>query len=133
MSQMRLSSSSVSATARLTHATVPYKRVDGVVIANNWADLVDGALAAPVSVTEVGGSKTYWVWVNTDLSGASMGGICGDWTDAGSSSGGNFIGYSSLSGCGWTHASANNVLGNCTNTATTLSCSNAFALYCFEQ
>ena len=114
-----LSSSSVSATARLTHATVPYKRVDGVVIANNWADLVDGALAAPVSVTEVGGSKTYWVWVNTDLSGASMGGICGDWTDAGSSSGGNFIGYSSLSGCGWT--------------ATTLSCSNAFALYCFEQ
>ena len=43
-----LSDGTTSAAARLTHATVPYKRIDGVTIADDWADLTDGTLDAPL-------------------------------------------------------------------------------------
>jgi hypothetical protein len=39
---------------RSFHATVPYRRTDGALIANNWADLTDGSLANPINRTESG-------------------------------------------------------------------------------
>ena len=52
-----LSTAAAPAAARLTHATVPYKLVDGTTIATNWDDLTDRALAAPINVTEGAAAK----------------------------------------------------------------------------
>lgn len=43
-----------SPSSRFEHAGGPFVRPDGTVIALDWADLVDGALAAPISVTAAG-------------------------------------------------------------------------------
>jgi hypothetical protein len=43
-----LSTRDVTAAERLTHAAVPYVRTDGTTIADDWDDLVDGTLAAPI-------------------------------------------------------------------------------------
>ena len=83
-----LSSSTTSAASRLTHATVPYKRTDGVTIANNWTDLTDGAIAEPITHDEFGHEISSYgvVWTGTASDGSSLGGgfgsndFCSDWT-----------------------------------------------------
>ncbi len=40
---------------RFTQAAVPYQRVDGVRVADDWADLTDDSLQAPINITETGG------------------------------------------------------------------------------
>jgi hypothetical protein len=49
-----LSSSTVSAASRLNHSTDPYYRADGVKLANNWADLIDGTLNYGITINENG-------------------------------------------------------------------------------
>src|SRR5262249_25298259 len=78
-----LSSSTTSAASRLTHATVPYKRTDGVTVANNWTDLTDGALAVQISHDEFGHEvdAAGFVWTGTANDGSNLGGPpCCDWT-----------------------------------------------------
>lgn len=43
-----------SPATRFARATVPYRLVNGVLIANDWSDLVDGRLSAPIDRTELG-------------------------------------------------------------------------------
>jgi hypothetical protein len=50
-----------SPATRSFHATVPYRRTDGALIANSWTDLTDGSIANPINRSESGG----------DLSGTS--------------------------------------------------------------
>ena len=49
-----LSTSAASSAARLTHATVPDRLVDGTIVANNWTDLTDCDLQAPINRRENG-------------------------------------------------------------------------------
>jgi len=49
-----LSDNTGSPSTRFTKSAIPYVRRDGVLVANNWTDLTDGAIANTISVSEVG-------------------------------------------------------------------------------
>lgn len=106
-----------------TQASGKYKMVDGTVIANNWADLVDGTLSSSISKTESGGSTAAawgYTWTGTADSGAHYANNdCTGWTATSGVNG--RCGKASLSTDGWTS------FGFC-------SCgSMTNAIYCFEQ
>lgn len=117
-----------SATLRLTHATIPYVLLNNTIIANNWTDLTDGALAAYINITEnntLVPASPEQVWTNTRTDGTaainvSTTNTCGsDWKIQTSNQG--YFGYHSLfSGGVWT-------LGN------VVGCGTLAHLYCFEQ
>ncbi len=78
-----LSDGTTSAADRLTHATVPYKRVDGVTIADDWADLTDGTLDAPLDRDAFGspvGDVTVFTGTAADGSTGSL--HCTNWTNS---------------------------------------------------
>ncbi len=58
----------------------PYYRIDGVLIANDKADLVDGSIAAPINITETGGHLDTFVCTGATESGGSTGYDCHGWT-----------------------------------------------------
>jgi hypothetical protein len=75
-----LSTAVESAAERLTQATVPYARVDDVQVAANWNDLVDGLLAAPISLDENGTPYTInRVWTGTAPNGSHLPPDCQGW------------------------------------------------------
>ena len=49
-----LSDSSRSPATRFAHPSRSWARLDGVVVATDWADLTDGSLDAPIEVTSTG-------------------------------------------------------------------------------
>jgi|GEM_PF-3089652 len=79
-----LSNSTLSAKDRLTHSTIPYVRTDGVVVANNWTDLVDGSLQNAINVNENKTSNGNWdsTFTKTATDGSSSGGSCVEWTSS---------------------------------------------------
>jgi hypothetical protein len=60
-----LSSVDTPVGTRFVHAELPYYRVDGVRVADDWDDLLDGELAAPISNDEDGNSVGGDVWTGT--------------------------------------------------------------------
>jgi hypothetical protein len=71
---------------------IPYRRPDGIAIANSWVDLTDGSIAELINQTETGGvppddttscgngpEKTVWSGVWED--GNTTGGSCANWQD----------------------------------------------------
>ncbi len=120
-----LSDTSDSPSTRFVQATVPYKLVDGTVIANNWADLIDGTLLAAINVDENGdpGSNGVAVWTATEtdgtlISGATTALTCDNWTLTTAQADGGRRDFSSFA---WTDAGAPNA------------CTGLDHLYCFEQ
>jgi len=85
-----LSSSTVSASARLTQSANPYRLVNGTIIANNWADLTDGALAAPINRTESNGLIGFpiKVWTASNIALNFSGPACSNWTSSSGSANG---------------------------------------------
>ena len=83
-----LSDETTSAKNRLAHSSIPYARVDGVVVANNFADLADGSLLAPINITQnstpvSGGGLAVFAWTGTTADGSTIAGrTCNNWTDA---------------------------------------------------
>lgn len=123
-----LSDSVTSARDRLTHAAVPYKLVDGTVVANNWTDLTDGTLANPILKDEAGrtvaSAPPYpYVWTDTNSDGSqtsrNIGNTCQNWAVTTSSIQGG-VGFSAHTALSWTQHSSQ----NCALTA---------RLYCMEQ
>ena len=116
-----ISSASLGAADRLAHVDVPYYRLDGELVAADWDDLVDGALAASISINEHGEPTVDSVWTNTDSSGASASVLdCNAWTLNGL----NIValhGKAGASGEQWT------LVGD------VASCSDKKRLYCLEQ
>lgn len=102
-----------------------YKRPDGVIVANGWADLTDGTLLAPISVTESGASVSpgdvVWTGTGTNGSHSAPGGDCEGWT---SSVPYASVGRVGVTDSGWTFAAG-----------WSAGCGNALTrhLYCFEQ
>ena len=123
-----LSDSTGSPSTRFTQSSVPYALVDGVVIANDWEDLVDGTLLSPINVTELGemfnlSSKT--LFTNTTVTGGcvdcsfSATLSCNDWQSTTTGLFGG-IGLYDVTGVQWTEFGITACFAN-------------QPLYCFEQ
>lgn len=121
-----LSDGAGSPSTTFTHSASPYVRVDGVVVANDWADLTDGSIAAPIEVDESGtnlyNGGQFFVFTSTSGDGTSFGGglDCNSWADGTAGSVG-IVGYGNvLVGEGWSVADFD-------------VCSSPRHIYCFEQ
>ena len=70
--------------ARMFHSPAPYRRLDGVLVAKNWADLSDGVLAQPVIVNELGKFDVAdYAWTGTSTDGGFGGRHCTRWAAGG--------------------------------------------------
>jgi hypothetical protein len=120
-----LSDSTQSPATRFVQSPGPYRRVDGVTIAANWADLTDGTLAAPITVAETGAVFDALIlrsWTHT-LANGTAGGVlnvhCNNWTtDSNGVSGDE--GQVAATNDNWTDFGSG-------------TCNNDFHLYCFQQ
>jgi len=122
-------STGVSPNTRFTYSPDPYLRTDGVLIANDYADLTDGSLVNPIDADEFGalvpvhapGDPADDVWTGTDEFGdpdaLSGGFFCTDWTAVG---GPGLEGQLHLTSPKWTNHQR-------------ISCEVPRRLYCFEQ
>ncbi|HLT35307.1 MAG TPA: hypothetical protein VK034_03455 [Enhygromyxa sp.] len=123
-----LSTLAESPSSRFSHSTLPYVTVTGTVIADDWADLIDGTLHEPISITELGTTfdtqtncGTGYAWSVTTTAGLLAGNgnhTCSDWT---SWEGTSIYGNTTATSSAWTWG--------CTGG----SCANGAALYCFMQ
>jgi hypothetical protein len=114
-----LSTDTASASERLAHSDLPYRRTDGVTVADNWTDLVDGFLAAPIDRDENGDAQRSDVWTGSLTSGqVSEAGTCAGFTT--NSEGLGQCGDSSATGAEW-------------SVNLTPSCGVSLRLYCLEQ
>jgi hypothetical protein len=102
----------------------PYVLTDGTRIANNWSDLTDGSLLAPIKVMENGQpyAENYLVWTGTEASGtwSGPGFDCNGWVPGPDTTG--TAGAPAWSTSRWTsdHFAAPH-------------CSGESRLYCFQQ
>jgi len=123
-----LSDETTSAKNRLTHSSVPYARVDGIVVANNFADLTDGSLLAPITITQNGSvvstGPSVFAWTGTTADGSTIAGhTCNNWTVAN-------LSFNAASG------QPGSTSGSWTDTAALLACGIFGAsvhMYCFQQ
>lgn len=110
--------------SRFTRNDGPYVLTDGTRIADNWDDLVDGELLAPINVMENGhqamGGDSY-VWAGTDHAGTHFYYDCEEWTSSSEESYGRF-GRSYMNNAEWSG-----------ELSSLLNCSNVMRLYCFQQ
>jgi len=114
-----------------THATVPYYKFDGVAsvtIANGWADLTDGTLAAPIDRDEYGVQWTpYGVWTSVNPDGTPCGAANYlDWTTTSVGVGGA-VGNTSVTSSQWTVNSSFGCMFDLPACSTTLT-----RLFCLE-
>lgn len=120
-----LSDSSQQPLDYFVQSLVPYRRPDGMQVAENWPDLVDGQLENPINVTETKGfvpgpvCDSRAVWTASFNNGSEYDAAaksCSDWKDtAGNTTGGN--------------PSVTDVWSN----GCSLSCATQASLYCVEQ
>ena len=104
---------------RLTHADGPYVLVDGTRIANDWSDLVDRSILAPINRDANGDLRTGDTWTGTMATGASyLLDDCAGFTSG--SAGIALCGQSGATNSTWTQ----NI---------TPGCSTLLRLYCIEQ
>lgn len=121
LSSYTSSSDYVHAKDRLT-SDGPWVRPDGVLVANNKADLIDGSLFTAISQTETGDYLSTTTWTGTYSNGTLESTIsnCEGWTTAAPLRGEGSLGESSLSDGNWTKTGYN-------------PCSTLRHLYCFED
>lgn len=122
-----ISDEGTSATAGLTHASIPYALVTGTVVAANWSALASGSLAHAIDRNELGGAPpattgcgSTSVFTGTDTTGASsVGHTCSGWTTAVAAG---------LAGLGDATGATYRWTNSCTG-----ACSGLASLYCLEQ
>ncbi len=77
-----LSDDSTAAPDRLTQIAGPYVRLDGLIIADDVADLIDGSIANAIVVDEVlGVQPALRVWTGTLNDGTAASANCENWTN----------------------------------------------------
>jgi hypothetical protein len=112
-----LSDSVNSAVSRLTGGG-PWVRPDGVKIADDNTDLIDGNLFAPINVMDTGQYDTgNGVWTGTLETGAMAASMCSDWADTTAQS---------------TFGSAVYADGNWTDLSQLVCSGGSYRIYCFE-
>jgi hypothetical protein len=147
-----LGNASVSASSRVTHATVPYKLVNGTVVANDFTDLTTGKPDEPdvhhfflrhaIDITELGtqalggtatdcffGGSGILVWTNANVNGSIVNNnpvnSCGsNWNSSGPSTAGGPFGVVGIVGV---------ISANWTVSCGSGKCEDTAPLYCFEQ
>jgi len=115
-----LSTNELAAADRLVQSAVPYVLVDGTLVADDWADLTDGAIETRVNLDASGVERAGDVWTGTLPSGLSYvgQGDCDGFTN----------GTDGVALCGSTQSI------NAAWTASQLpGCSTRLRLYCIEQ
>lgn len=132
-----LSDSVTSAAARLTHSNAPYVRVDGTVLAKDWAELTSGTLRAPIMLTEFvrtpalmpypSGCGRFLVWTNSGEDGSTVAKnrSCSNWTDGSSAPSrdkGVVLGQADSESL-WSSECKSELAG----------CNGSFPLFCVEQ
>ncbi len=114
-----ISTANVNAIDRITGAG-PWQRVDGVLVAQNKAQLASGQLANPLRRDEKGQTPPIdedRVWTATGSDGKYLGGAdCGAWTGAGNGR----VGEAEHDGSKWT-------------SLTDEACTEVNRVYCFQQ
>ncbi len=110
----------ISPLTRFVKSSVPYVRTDGVQIADDWDDLVDGTLDAPLNTDELVNQHVSGVWTGVDATGAGQTPRCSDWTDPSGSPTSGRSGRSFVTDSKWT-------------TGSFASCNSTKPVYCFEQ
>lgn len=116
-----LSTTSSSVADRLSHDGGPFVRVDEMVVANDWADLVDGALLAPINLDANGQPRTGDVWTGTLETGASYTvDDCVAFTSGDNADGHAYCGSSTSTTATWTYNQR-------------AACASTLRLYCVEQ
>lgn len=79
-----LSDATGSVSTRFVPSSGPYQLINGARIAASFADLIDGTLLAPITVSETGGdlAPSSFVWTGTHPNGAVQpDATCANWTD----------------------------------------------------
>lgn len=120
-----LSDNAQSPATRFSQSSGPYQLLNGVSIANSWADLSDGTLDAPITVAENGATFDdlgFRSWTHTLANGTAGGALdenCEGWTSAVNGPHGD---------AGQVTATSDNWTGFASGT-----CNNLFHLYCFQQ
>ncbi|SFF35796.1 hypothetical protein SAMN02745121_08365 [Nannocystis exedens] len=118
--QAWLSSATSTPLTRFTPSTSGYARVDGIIIADDWADLLDGTLDAPISLTEFGtAANGAGVWTGTNADGTAALYMCGGFTTTQTYHG--ETGSFSATNATWSKADQ------------PLTCAGTRRIYCFEQ
>ena len=113
-----LSDENESPSTRFIKNPGPYVLINGTRIANNWTDLTDGSLLAPINITESGGPPVGSpVWTGTLSSGNASTSTCTNWTSA---SGNGVRGDSNATNAAWSNLLVTD-------------CSIPRKLYCFQQ
>jgi len=119
-----LSDTSMNAIDRLV-GEGPWARPDGVLVAKNRTDLLDGLLLTGIAQTERGNYLSHAVWTGTQITGSCRGCAstlsCENWGSASSSIKGKH-GGSSRTYHGWSDVEESG----------DITCNNAGHLYCFE-
>ena len=99
-----LSDSTAHAKDRVTQSKVPYVRTDGVLVADDFTDLLDcgnpECLQAPINNRETGSAITAAARTGTNVAGLFDGQSCGDWTDTGAD---GILGHTSFQDGQWTN------------------------------
>lgn len=121
-----LSDRTGSPASRFTRATVPYVRVDGLTVADNWTDLTGGRLKRPVNITEKGqvNELPNRVWTSTTHSGElppNPRDDCESWINSTGSWFGDFGSPQAIDST-WTESNMNFT-----------DCYDLSRLYCFQQ
>ena len=98
-----------------------FELADGSVVANGWADVIDGELGHPINVDEKGATdQTSVAWTNTKVDGTPAGTVhCQGWTTLGGIEDKGHIGYSGESAEKWTDLD-------------TQFCAGSGRIYCFQ-
>ncbi len=106
---------------RFTQSTTPYVRTDGVEVAADWTDLIDGEIDHPISIDELGNPAGTGspAWTNTNSNGSRGSMHCGNWL---STSGNAAIGGPNRTTGEWSRILTQ-----------TRSCGLQAKLYCVEQ
>ncbi len=123
-----MSSTTVSASSRMTHYTSNYTLVDNTVIANGWSDLTDGTLDSIINKDANGATfSNNTIYTDTNAAGAVFSAnatySCNNWTNAGAS-------YSHAPGA----TNATDFYWTTTNSPSEMkTCNYAGGIFCFEQ
>ena len=105
---------------RVTQGSGPYVLVDGTRVADDFSDLVDGSILAPIDLDANGIARSGEIWTGTLATGASfLGSDCAAFTTDSMGMTG-LCGASSATNATWTE----NI---------TPACSTRLGLYCIEQ
>ena len=130
-----LSDDSASPATRFVRGRGPYQRLDGVAIAADFADLIDGRLLQPLNVTELGrpaeGQPDAYVFTGTQADGspvriaasepnAALGATCQGWK-LGTERAWGAYGSFDTTAATWSYGGAR------------LPCSRELPIYCVEQ